>query len=273
MGLSVYRTRCAFVAAAVFLLAAALFVAGYFLPLEINRMLSRGIQEQVIVDSNSSTGYADWQDTSLPGQPVTYMKFHVFNITNPDEYLTGALPNVVDIGPYSYIERRKKLNVSFPNDGELAKYWLYEYFLFDPTTSGVNPETGLPLNPCTDEIFSAYSAYQAVNANLGDSWWSSLAFSFISSHVGVDPVHLVPVQELIWGIDCEGNPVADPLLSFVATLQPGTPTSVSLQVNLTSPEETLATTGYSMQYTGKGNISLLHRPYSAHPLSMDITIV
>lgn len=262
MGLSVYRTRCAMLGAALVLLAGALLAAGYFLPVEINKVLKRGIADQVVVDSFNSTGYAAWQYTGTAGQPVTYMKFHVFNITNVEEYLAGALPNVVDLGPYSYIELRQKINVSFPDDGNLAKYWLYEYFNYDPTTTGVNPTTGVPLDPCTDTIYSPYVAYQAVQANLGTSWWQSLAFSAISSHVGVTPVKRVPVQELIWGTDCNGNTVADPLLSFVATLQPGTPTTVPLQVNLTSAEETLATTGFNLQYTGKNNISQVHSTYT-----------
>ena len=35
-----------------------------------------------------------------PVRPVT--KVYFFNVTNPDEVLEGAIPNLVEVGPYVY---------------------------------------------------------------------------------------------------------------------------------------------------------------------------
>lgn len=42
--------------------------------------------------------YEEWKNFSTP----IYMKYYVFNVTNHDEVMDGAIPNVTQIGPYSY---------------------------------------------------------------------------------------------------------------------------------------------------------------------------
>lgn len=54
-----------------------------------------------------------------------FMNFHVWNITNPAEWLAGAKPILVDIGPYCYRQSRVKLNATFEQNGTFAKYWLW----------------------------------------------------------------------------------------------------------------------------------------------------
>ena len=47
-------------------------------------------------------GYEVWQ---FPPVPV-YTKFHVFNVTNPEDVLQGMKPVVEEIGPFTYLEIR-----------------------------------------------------------------------------------------------------------------------------------------------------------------------
>ena len=43
--------------------------------------------------------YKEWIKSSVP----IYMKYFVFNVTNPNEVMEGLeIPNVTQIGPYSY---------------------------------------------------------------------------------------------------------------------------------------------------------------------------
>lgn len=78
-----------------------------------------------MVDSFNSSTYDIWQDTNSPDAPPLYMNFHVFNITNPDEWLAGAKPVLVDIGPYAYVQHRVKLNVTFNENGTLVSYYMW----------------------------------------------------------------------------------------------------------------------------------------------------
>ena len=52
-------------------------------------------------------------------------QFYLFNITNPAEYLTGSLPELAQLGPYSFIETNVRVNVSFEDNGAQVKYWLW----------------------------------------------------------------------------------------------------------------------------------------------------
>lgn len=147
MALGAYRQRCALVAVAALLLAIAFFTGGYFVPRLVHKTLKSMIcssgsllldqkavhslfiaarlAESVIVDSENSTTFSIWQDTNAEGAPPMYMNFHVWNITNPDEWLAGAKPILEDIGPYAYKQSRVKLNVTFEQNGTIARYWLW----------------------------------------------------------------------------------------------------------------------------------------------------
>lgn len=39
------------------------------------------------------------------------------------QVLNGAIPNLVEFGPYSYMETKVKVNVTFSPDGTLATYY------------------------------------------------------------------------------------------------------------------------------------------------------
>lgn len=48
----------------------------------------------------------------------TYLRVHIFNYTNVEEYQSGQDDKLklVDLGPYTYIERSEKIDVKFyPN--------------------------------------------------------------------------------------------------------------------------------------------------------------
>ena len=42
--------------------------------------------------------YNEWINASTP----IYMQYFMFNLTNAEEVMEGATPNVTQIGPYSY---------------------------------------------------------------------------------------------------------------------------------------------------------------------------
>ena len=72
--------------------------------------------------------YKEWIKSSVP----IYMKYFVFNVTNPNEVMEGLeIPNVTHIGPYSY--RYGGRDETSPEGGGGSKplYGLYRDVMLD----------------------------------------------------------------------------------------------------------------------------------------------
>lgn len=58
----------------------------------------------------------------IPPVPI-YMSFYLFNLSNAQDVLYyGAKPNVTEVGPYVYEEKREKFDLEFSDDGESVEY-------------------------------------------------------------------------------------------------------------------------------------------------------
>lgn len=84
-----------------------------------------------IVDRPSSKSFPAWSKPSLP----IYMKFHFFNVTNVDDVMAGAKPIVNEVGPYVYLEKREKTNITFNDDNSEVSYNEKITFFFEPEMS------------------------------------------------------------------------------------------------------------------------------------------
>lgn len=51
-----------------------------------------------MVLKDGTLGFKEWKKPSVP----IYKQYFVFNLTNPEAVMEGAIPNVTQIGPYSY---------------------------------------------------------------------------------------------------------------------------------------------------------------------------
>lgn len=47
---------------------------------------------------DGTLGFEEWKKPSAP----IYKQYFMFNLTNPEAVMEGAIPNVTQIGPYSY---------------------------------------------------------------------------------------------------------------------------------------------------------------------------
>ena len=68
----------------------------------------------------------------------TYKKFYVYDVRNPAEVIQGDRPIVVERGPYSYVEKRSKVDISHGEGlGVLEKVQFGEKktYFFDEATS------------------------------------------------------------------------------------------------------------------------------------------
>lgn len=67
--------------------------------------------------------YNQWQSDYDPGASPEYWTYYFFNVTNLDEVIYhGAVPEVVECGPYVYREFETKFNVTFADGSNLISY-------------------------------------------------------------------------------------------------------------------------------------------------------
>jgi len=85
------------------------------------------------LDLNNLNEYitARWIDP--PVEPK--LKIYIFNFTNPDEFLQGARPDLVELGPYVFQEDWVKDNVEWRDGDSKIKYNQLRYFKFLPKES------------------------------------------------------------------------------------------------------------------------------------------
>ena len=69
-----------------------------------------------------------------PVRPLLQMYF--FNTSNPEGFLRGEKPQLVEVGPYVYEEEWEKVNVTWEDEGEHVKYRLKKVFRFRQDLSG-----------------------------------------------------------------------------------------------------------------------------------------
>ena len=69
-----------------------------------------------------------------PVRPL--LRLYLFNTTNPEAFLRGEKPHLVEVGPYVYEEEWQKVNVSWGHGGSTVKYRLKKIFRFRQDLSG-----------------------------------------------------------------------------------------------------------------------------------------
>ncbi|XP_022244207.1 lysosome membrane protein 2-like, partial [Limulus polyphemus] len=78
--------------------------------------------------SNGTEAYTNWKDIPVP----LYMRFYVFNVTNPyDVILNASKPVVREIGPYTFREKRSKEILSWDTENGTVQYREIKTYIFD----------------------------------------------------------------------------------------------------------------------------------------------
>ncbi|CAG7833577.1 unnamed protein product [Allacma fusca] len=82
---------------------------------------------------NGTEVWDKWSDIPIP----VYLKFYIFNVTNPLEVERGEKPRLQQVGPYSYREKRRKVDLSVSEDEDVVTYRQpVEYFFEENMSSG-----------------------------------------------------------------------------------------------------------------------------------------
>ena len=79
------------------------------------------IREAIVVDAPNHPEFKAWATGAQQKTPLFYT-YHLYNITNPEEFLAGQPPQVHEVGPFSFQQRTKKINVTFSDEGRLVSY-------------------------------------------------------------------------------------------------------------------------------------------------------
>jgi lysosome membrane protein 2 len=88
------------------------------------------IKEEVRIVEGTET-WDKWVEAPYP----VYLRFFIFNFTNPTAIEDGEKPNLVEIGPYVYRERRVKVDIELDTDTETVAYRQPIDFFFEPELS------------------------------------------------------------------------------------------------------------------------------------------
>ena len=76
---------------------------------------------------NGSESWKQWIDPQVP----VYMKFYIFNTTNPNEFAQGKeIPNLVQVGPFVFQEIRTKNVETISEDLSRVLYSDERAFIF-----------------------------------------------------------------------------------------------------------------------------------------------
>ncbi|KAJ8959302.1 hypothetical protein NQ318_021988 [Aromia moschata] len=96
-------------------------------------------------------------------------KVWLFNVTNPDDIINGEKPIIKEIGPYHYIETRKKNILSTDDKEDTVSYEQYLTMEFNQSLSGDLTEDDelTLLNPVMLKVRSADGVY-TVNRGQND---------------------------------------------------------------------------------------------------------
>ncbi|XP_070499103.1 sensory neuron membrane protein 2 isoform X1 [Chironomus tepperi] len=108
------------------LLASGLILGYLVFPPIVTKTIIESVQ--IVKDTEQ---YDRWREVP---QPLEF-KVYIFNVTNPLEVQQGGTPRVEEIGPYVYLQYRRKYNIRFSRDNEQVSYYQQQTFKFDAERS------------------------------------------------------------------------------------------------------------------------------------------
>ncbi|XP_074546783.1 lysosome membrane protein 2-like isoform X1 [Halichoeres trimaculatus] len=194
------RRPCAIYAVGTICAALLVVGIGLFVGQVFRTLMHERLKKEIVLVEGSRV-FESWK---TPPPPV-YMEFFFFNVTNVDEFLLGAKPEVNQIGPYTYREYRYKENVSMVENGTKVSAYTTKSFVFLRDKSVGDPSV--------DNITTVNIPAWAVMNKLRNSFWKASLVSMWMTSLGSGLFTTRTVDELLWGYE-------DPLLARVSQTSP-----------------------------------------------------
>uniref|UniRef100_A0A1Q3G4P8 Putative plasma membrane glycoprotein cd36 n=1 Tax=Culex tarsalis TaxID=7177 RepID=A0A1Q3G4P8_CULTA len=165
-------------------------VTGFFV-MWFTDVYDNSILEKLKLTFNSTA--AEWWENP-PINPL--LKVHVFNYTNVEEFFEGKASKleVVDLGPYVFLETAGKTNVSFNNDGTITYKEKRSYQFLANQSSGMQyDKVVVPNIP----MLTAVSNY------FDESFYKKMILNTALTGVKAKPFKVLPVDSFLWGYEDE----------------------------------------------------------------------
>lgn len=220
------------------------------LVLSVGGVFSNIIKEKVNQNVELKPGslvYDEWKKASTP----IYMKYFMFNVTNPDEVMEGATPNVTQIGPYSYREIRSNDVMNWSSDNSIITYMPNRTYIFDPETSCAGCDDKNDSFVSVNIPLLTVALWLKNTQYLHNHHWCMLGLQIEALKFKVKLFQRRTVYEILWGY-------TDPFLEFLkhplgsCPGQEGLSSFVQLQYNNTYY-------GISAVRTGQADINKLEQ--------------
>uniref|UniRef100_A0A3B3BGY3 Lysosome membrane protein 2-like n=1 Tax=Oryzias melastigma TaxID=30732 RepID=A0A3B3BGY3_ORYME len=165
-----------------------------------HKLMENRLKKEIVLVEGSRV-FESWKN---PPPPV-FMEFFFFNLTNAEDCLTGAKPEVTQIGPYTYREYRYKDNVTMVENGTMVSAYTIKKFVFLREKS-----VG---DPTVDSITTVNIPSWAVMEKMKGSWYRTIVSMFMKN-LGGGVFTSRTVHELLWGYE-------DAVLEKAASYSPG----------------------------------------------------
>lgn len=152
-------------------------------------VIKNKIEDTVVIREGGEV-YEYWLDPPVP----IYLQIYMFNLTNQEEFLNGAKPSLVQVGPYSYSERRVKFNISWNENGTVTYRQKRIFHFLRNMSVGDDTDLFVSANPV---YWALYNALKQENPKV------RRMVNFLTELFEEHPLCTRPVKELIWGYEDE----------------------------------------------------------------------
>lgn len=151
-----------------------------------DRLFNSMLEKKLMVLPGSKT----LENFKSPPVPI-FMQFWLFNVTNSEEVLTGSLPQLQQVGPYTYEEKQLKYNLTFNHEEGTVTYLQNKTFYYRKDLS-----PGVDLS---DKITTVNAVMMSLGAKMSARPGAFLAVAELWFHrFRVTPFVTKSVRELLF---------------------------------------------------------------------------
>lgn len=144
--------------------------AGIGMPLLVDNFVYKGIESDVIIDSEAADGFDQFRDKRLTGD--TTIEFYLFNITNPKGILRGHKPQLEEVGPFVYNTFQYRSDFRWDEDADTVTFREHSYYVFDREKTLA--KTAGRFDSDQVKVLTLNLLFQGMRAQVGTFYWKEI---------------------------------------------------------------------------------------------------